>query len=158
MNPIGKYGAEMLREAFTADYYQGTWFKDNEPDSSICLTLDQLTAEQASAAPTVGRSTIAAQANHLLFSLDTYLAYTRGEQPNPDWSESWAKTTVTEEEWAKLRSDLRERAGQWIDVVENIEPEDHDEMVVRGLIASVAHSAYHLGAIRQLAADMVTHG
>lgn len=157
MNPIGKYCAEMLREAFTADYHEGTWFKDNDPESSICLTLDQLSAEQASAEPQVGRSSVAAQAYHLLFSLDTYLAYARGEQPNPDWSESWTKTTVTNSEWEKLRADLRERAEEWTKVVEGTEPAQTDEMIVRGMVASVAHSVYHLGAIRQLASQWVKH-
>jgi hypothetical protein len=56
---------------------------------------------------------------------------------------------VTDEEWVKLRANLRSEAQAWMDGAGR----EHDvgEIALAGMIGSVAHLAYHLGAIRQLA-------
>ena len=49
---------------------------------------------------------------------------------------------------------LRSEADRWIDVVR--EPRELTDVELTGLVASVAHVAYHLGAIRQI--DRATRG
>ena len=70
-----------------------------------------------------------------------------------DWTASWRRTTVTESEWAALRERLRGARGAG----SNALGAPHDVGAgMNGVIASVAHLAYHLGAIRQI--DQSTQG
>ena len=73
-----------------------------------------------------------------------------GENPfkDADWSASWRKTTVSEDEWRALRAALRDEAGRWLKAWRV--PRDVQEIELNGMIGSVAHLAYHLGAIRQI--------
>ncbi|KAA0224633.1 MAG: hypothetical protein AKCLJLPJ_01217 [Fimbriimonadales bacterium] len=155
MHTLGEVVADLLEEAYLAEYYESTWFKDNDPESSLLLTLDQLTHEQASRKPAVGRYTVAAHAAHVLFALEVGLAYARGEQPRPDWESSWGTSSVDEEGWARLREDLRRKAKEWIAFVRKVPTLPEDPNHARGLLGSLAHAAYHLGAVRQLVADVM---
>ena len=156
MENFGKAVAELLRQAYSADYYESTWFKDNEPGSSLLQTLDQLTAEQASRTPPVGRHSVAAHAGHLSFALEASISWAHDSGEKFDWESSWARQTVDDAEWRELRSELQARIEDWIEYVED-QNEFKDDDHSRGLLGSIAHAAYHLGAVRQLAADMVSH-
>lgn len=70
MHTLGEIVADLLEEVYLAEYYESTWFKDNDPESSLLLTLDQVTHEQASRKPAVGCYTVAAHAAYVLFALD----------------------------------------------------------------------------------------
>ena len=76
--------------------------------------------------------------------------WSQGENPfeSADWSTSWRKTTVSDAEWQQLRADVRAEATRWRGVVST--PRDVDEIELNGVIGSIAHLAYHLGAIRQI--------
>jgi hypothetical protein len=156
MMPLQEALVTMFVETFIAEYYDGTWFKDTEPNSSLVLTLDQLSPEQASAPPACGRHSIAAHAYHVLAYVEMGLAYSRGEQPKVDWEATWAKGTVNEDEWKTLRSSLRKSAEDWQAYLASKEDWSNPE-VCKGIAASVCHGAYHLGAIRQLASGYVEH-
>lgn len=82
--------------------------------------------------------------------------WARGENPfaDADYSASWRRLTVTESEWTTLRDRLRGEAQNWIEVVQR--PRALDDVELTGVIASIAHLAYHLGAIRQI--DPSTRG
>jgi hypothetical protein len=75
-------------------------------------------------------------------------------EPNPwagaDWNASWQRTTVTQEEWESLCQSLREAAHQWQESV--VKHQEWNDLTASGALASVAHTAYHLGAIRQILA------
>jgi hypothetical protein len=76
--------------------------------------------------------------------------WSKGEDPfsNADWSTSWRKTTVADEAWRQLRAELRAEAAAWRDALRT--PREVDASDLNGMIGSVAHLAYHLGAIRQI--------
>ena len=76
--------------------------------------------------------------------------WSQGENPfgSADWSESWKKTSVSEPEWQQRIAELRAEAARWLGVVRA--PRQVDEDGLKGLIGSIAHLAYHLGAIRQI--------
>ena len=76
--------------------------------------------------------------------------WSQGEDPfaTADWSQSWRKVAVTEPEWRQRLTDLRAETTRWLGVVR--EPRDVDEIELNGIIGSIAHLAYHLGAIRQI--------
>jgi hypothetical protein len=67
-----------------------------------------------------------------------------------DWEASWKRTTVSEDQWNSLRQDLRRESGAWRDAV--AARGDWDDLAASGALASAAHTAYHLGAIRQILA------
>src|SRR5205814_4536299 len=109
-----------------------------------------LSAAAASSAPPGGGSSIAAHVDHIRYSLELANRWSRGENPfaDADYSASWRRQVVSDREWAALRERLRSEAERWIDVVR--EPRELTDIELSGLVASVAHVAYHLGAIRQI--------
>lgn len=115
--------------------------------------LDQFSADDASRRPAHGGSTIAAHANHLRFSLELLNRWARGEE-NPfadaDWNASWNLQTVSDSQWHDLRKALRREASDWIAAAQT--SRDWNEITLTGAFASAAHLAYHLSALRQLAA------
>jgi hypothetical protein len=79
-----------------------------------------------------------------------------GENPfaDADWSQSWHTTAVSEAEWERLRAGLRDEARRWLAVLGI--PREVAGIELSGMIGSIAHLAYHLGAIRQI--DRTTRG
>jgi len=73
-----------------------------------------------------------------------------GENPfdDADWSASWRKTRVTAAEWKKLREDLAHEAHRWLDALRK--GREIGESDLKSVIGSIAHLAYHVGAIRQI--------
>ena len=138
----------ILSEAFAgpADP-RSTHFVDNEPDCGLFGTLDALTAEEASTPLEDGRATAAAQAEHLRFSLDVSTRWLRGEREKADWPSSWAVQRVDEDAWTELRMGLRRAYEDFVVVVHQV---PMDAQLLEGVVASVAHAAYHLGALRQI--------
>lgn len=130
-----------------------TWFVDNEPKSGILGTLRQVTAEQASQPPTCGVSTLAGHAGHLWFSLRSANAYARDVKLDSHWNASWEHQEVTEAKWSEILSGIRNEFDQ---LIRNLltAPID-DQQVITGYLSTACHAAYHLGAMRQLAAQHI---
>ena len=78
--------------------------------------------------------------------------WSAGEKPDPfasaDWSASWRRTKVSDAEWRLLRDGLRDEASRWKEVLRTPREIAGDDL--NGFIGSIAHLAYHLGAIRQI--------
>ena len=121
----------------------------NPGDEGLLRSLGKLSAAQASALTPTG-SSIAAHAAHVRYGLSLMNRWSRGEDPfaSADWSASWRMTKVSEEEWRQRIADLRAESVRWLAVVRA--PRDVDEIALNGMIGSIAHLAYHLGAIRQI--------
>jgi hypothetical protein len=121
----------------------------NAGDAGLLRSLDRLSAAAASA-PTPTGSSIAAHVDHLRYGLSLLNRWSGGENPfaDADWSASWKRTTVSEEGWQRLRSDLRAEAARWLEALRT--PRDVRDIELNGMIGSIAHLAYHLGAIRQI--------
>jgi hypothetical protein len=131
-------------------------FMLNPGDAGLMASLDQLSAEAASAS-SEGGATIAAHAEHLRYGLSLMNRWAGGEE-NPfadaDWSRSWHTTSVSEAEWGQIRDGLRDEAQRWLAAVGT--PRDVAGIELNGMLGSIAHLAYHLGAIRQI--DRTTRG
>jgi hypothetical protein len=121
----------------------------NRGDPGLLRSLDKLTARDASSA-VPGGATIAAHVDHLRYGLSLMNRWSAGEHPfdTADWTASWRITAVSEAEWQALRARLREEAHRWLDALRV--PRDVDAMELNGIVGSIAHLAYHLGAIRQI--------
>jgi hypothetical protein len=139
----------ILSEAFAgpADP-RSTHFVNNVPDCGLFGTLDALTAEQASIPVDDGGATAASQAEHVRFSLDVSVRWMRGEREKADWARSWNVREVDDVAWAQLRDQLRRTYDAFV-VMAHQQPMDAE--LLEGLVATVAHAAYHLGALRQIA-------
>jgi hypothetical protein len=123
----------------------------NGGDAGLLRSLDALSAAAASAVPASGGASIAAHVDHVRYGLTLMNRWAAGEADpwsTADWSASWRRTTVTDAQWATLRDQLRDEARRWQAALGV--PRELSVMELNGVIASVAHLAYHLGAIRQI--------
>lgn len=138
----------LLSEAFAgpADP-RSTNFVNNEPDCGVFGTLDALTAEQASTPLQEDGATAASQAHHLRFSLDVSIRWLRGEHQKADWARSWEVRRVDDAAWTELRDQLRRAYDEFVVMVHQ---RPMDSELLAGLVGTVAHAAYHLGALRQI--------
>lgn len=128
----------------------------NRGDVGLIGSLDRLSASDASKNVN-GGATIAAHAQHLRYGLSLFNRWAaEGGNPFADatWDAAWKTSTVTEPEWQEIRDALRREAQQWLDALAS--PREVTDVELTGLVASVAHLAYHLGAIRQI--DKGTRG
>ena len=66
----------------------------------------------------------------------------------PTGTPPWALSSVDDPAWQEIRQGLREEAHRWLTVLRW--PREVSEVELTGMIASIAHLAYHLGAIRQI--------
>jgi len=121
----------------------------NGGDEGLLRSLDKLSA-QAASAPTPTGSTIAAHVDHLRYGLSLMNRWSAGENPfgHADWSTSWKKTTVSDEEWKTRRAELRTETTRWLEALRT--PRDVQPVELNGIVGSIAHLGYHLGAIRQI--------
>ena len=127
----------------------------NAGDEGLLRSLDKLSAQAASALTPTG-SSIAAHADHLRYGLSLMNRWSAGENPfgTADWSTSWKKTTVSDKEWRTRRTELRAETSRWLVALRS--PRDVQTIELNGMIGTIAHLAYHLGAIRQI--DQGTRG
>lgn len=124
----------------------------NSGDAGLLGSLDKLTAEQASRA-LEGGATIAAHAEHLFYGLSLMNRWaSEGGDPFSDatWEKAWKTTTVDEREWSGIRERLRDVAHRWLQTLSV--PRHVAQAELNGMIGSIAHLSYHMGAIRQIAA------
>lgn len=121
----------------------------NRDDAGLLRSIDRLSAAEASTIVN-GGSSIAAHVDHLTYGISLMNRWAAGENPwkDADWSASWRRTSVTDETWEKSRRALADEAHKWLATLQ--EPREMDEIELTGMIGSIAHLAYHLGAIRQM--------
>jgi hypothetical protein len=125
----------------------------NPGDPGLLRQLESIDAATASKRPMPGKTTIASHADHVLYGLELLNRWLDGEE-NPwataDWQASWKRTTVDDAGWRNLITRLRAAAEKWQRDLGG--KADWDDIAASGAIASAAHTAYHLGAIRQILA------
>lgn len=121
----------------------------NRDDVGLLTSLERLSAVEASEIID-GGSSIAAHVDHVAYGISLMNRWASGENPwrDADWTASWKRHTVTQESWATLRVQLERELRRWSDAI--TEPREVNERELTGMISSVAHLAYHLGAIRQM--------
>ena len=61
---------------------------------------------------------------------------------------SWRKTRVSAAQWKQLRDELASEAHRWLETLKK--PREIDPSELNSVVGSVAHLAYHVGAIRQI--------
>jgi hypothetical protein len=130
-----------------------TWFIDNEPNCGILGVIAGLSAAEAStSADGSGQagSTIAANVEHLRWSLAQFNAAIRGQSLEERWEESWKLLTVDTAAWERLRTALR---VEFETLCAAFKQQEHlPEEYLTGTLAVLPHAALHLGTIRQMSA------
>jgi hypothetical protein len=125
----------------------------NTGDVGLLRSLDRISAADASRSVNDG-ATIAAHAQHVRYGLSLMNRWAEeGGDPFADakWDEAWKVVDVDAAGWEEIRSGLRDETGRWLQVLNS--PRDATDVELSGMIASIAHLAYHLGAIRQINKD-----
>lgn len=128
-------------------------FMLNTGDVGLLASLDRLSASDASRSTGSG-ATIAAHAQHLRYGLSLMNRWAaEGGNPFADatWDEAWKIAVVDANQWAEIRAGLRDETRRWLAVLET--PREVAGIEFTGLVSSIAHLAYHLGAIRQINKD-----
>lgn len=110
-------------------------------------TLDGLSA--AAASRHSHGTTIAAHTEHAKFYLDRLCEFINGRTERVNWEDSWLIETVNDEEWEALRGSVRRAYENTLRCIAEVD--DWTEIRVGMAMGLVAHTAYHLGAIRQIA-------
>jgi hypothetical protein len=137
----------ILREAFEGPPGPWTYFTDISAAAGIFGTIGVVSAAEASRAAGPAQTTIAGHVNHLCSSVTLTTRSIRGEPAGRDRSMSWTVAAVTDAQWAELRARLRREYGALLVTIETHSAWDEDSL--GDAIGAIAHTAYHLGAIRQ---------
>jgi len=151
MNHWAKAATDTFSEAMGTEEIDRRFFR--EKDEGIFDILDRLAADQASQRMPNCNS-IVAHARHMMRYIDGDLVAIHGGEPSEDWDETWSIQEMDEQQWAELRRELRNKCAEWSSLIEANPVWENPEWM-RGTIGSVAHAAYHLGAIRQLSATLI---
>jgi hypothetical protein len=136
---------ELLDETF--DNVHGHYL---DKGTSLFETLATISAAEASI-PVGGQcATLAAQVKHTAFYLDVVDRSVRsGNYGKSDWGEIWRTvSSVTPEEWEAIKAELRTNYDRIRQLIADA-PGWPSDSEIGGAIAVIAHTAYHLGEIRQ---------
>ena len=146
---IGRVLARLFSELADGAAASGAFIL-NTGDIGLLRSLDKISAADASRSVNDG-ATIAAHAQHLRYGLSLMNRWAReGGNPfaNAKWDEAWKVSVVDDPGWEEIRTGLGDAAHRWLEALET--PRDVSDVELAGVAGSVAHLAYHLGAIRQI--------
>jgi len=138
---------QLLKETFEGPEPTGpSAFLDK--GTGLFQTVAEVSAETASTPARADGSTIAAHTEHIRFYVDVHDKLLSGWRDKIDWDQSWRIKDVNAAEWDTLRRDLRDAYSTVTEHLRRADSWGEDEISIA--LAIVAHTAYHLGAIRQL--------
>ena len=118
--------------------------------TSLLETVAAITAAEASRPIAPNGTTIAGHVDHIRFYLRVLNDYMDGNwHQNLDWKQSWLTAKVTESEWDALRKDLEADYQHLLTHLKSF-TDWNDNHRLGGAMGIIVHTAYHLGAIRQI--------
>jgi hypothetical protein len=147
---IGPILGGLFSELVDGAVADGGAFVLNSGDIGLLRSLDTIPAADASRGVNDG-ATIAAHAQHVRYGLSLMNEWAmEGGNPfaNAKWDEAWKMAAVDEAMWDEIRRGLADEARRWLQVLQA--PREVTAVELAGMAGSVAHLAYHLGAIRQI--------
>ena len=130
-----------------AEGADGTFFVQGK--EALLPILRRLTPEQASCRASDSTNSIAAHAIHTAYYISLLNELLAGRQPHVDWEASWQVQEVDDARWSQALDDLETQYRQMRSHLGSAEPTEEDHRTY--LLAQLAHAAFHLGSIRQLA-------
>ncbi|MEJ7861201.1 MAG: hypothetical protein WKF90_06135 [Pyrinomonadaceae bacterium] len=136
----------LLKETFEGSSAEGSVYLDR--GVGVLNTIEELSAADASRSISRTSATIAAHTEHLRFYLLALIEFMNGRTEKVNWDESWLVKTVDETDWKLLQGNVRRDYEIVVETFQTIE--DWDDEKAGDAMAIVVHTAYHLGAIRQI--------
>jgi len=128
------------------DVEHASWFTESKPGSGLFGTIDPLSSEEASVL--VEGVTIAAHTDHTRYHLWANNQLLEGKTQDFNWDESWKIGAVAKDEWEQIKKGLHR---EYMKMTEHISEEKNlNSSTATILLGTLAHAAYHLGAIRQM--------
>ena len=135
----------VLRETFEGSPEgQGSAYLDR--GVGVFATLEKLSADDVSTE--ISGTTIAAHTEHAKFYLDRICEFINGRTEKVNWEQSWLIETVNDTEWNYLREGMRKSYEGVLRCFAEIEIWNEEN--IGDAVAIIAHTAYHLGALRQI--------
>ena len=135
---------DLLDETF--EQVQGIYL---DKGTSFFETLETISAEEASRPVSAKCASIAAQVEHTRFYLQVLAGCIQKKEIGKiDWEKSWQLKEVTPEEWEALKKQLRETYESVLTLMKSLDTWEGEDDIGASL-AILAHTAYHLGEIRQ---------
>jgi hypothetical protein len=135
----------LLRETFEGSPVEGSAYLDR--GVGFLNTVAEIDADGASA--DFFGTTVAAQTEHAKFYLDRLCEFINGRTEKVNWDHSWLIEDVDRTEWDALRDGVRSSYEKTMQCLAGVD-EWSEKQVGLGL-GILAHTAYHLGSIRQIA-------
>ena len=122
----------------------------NTGDVGLVKSIDTLSAADASRSTNDG-ATIAAHVQHERYGLslmNRWAAQGGNAFADAKWDEAWTIGEVDARQWDEIRHGFKDETRRWLEVLRT--PREVSETELNGMVASIAHFAYHMGAIRQI--------
>ncbi|MCH4985623.1 hypothetical protein AB4G91_09190 [Macrococcoides goetzii] len=136
----------LLKETFEGIDGKGSIYIEPKPDSGVLGTLKGLSVEEVS--KKVNGVTIASITDHIGYYLSgiNYILE-NGKPSKMDWEKSWSIKKVSDREWITIIDILE---NEYNNLMKNLDVVEWDQDNTDDIIAALVHSAYHLGALRQI--------
>ncbi len=134
----------LLKETFEGSPPEGSHYLDREV--GVLNTIEKISAQNASRL--IGGATVAAHLEHSRFYLEILPEFMNGRTEKIDWNESWLVKTVDQAQWNLLKENVQHNYEKVAEMFQTIAVWDDEK--VCGAMAIVVHTAYHLGAMRQI--------
>ncbi len=136
-----------FKETFEGTTPNGNSFIDK--GTGLFDTIENISADAASKSLGGGGSaTIAAHLEHTRFYLVALQEFMNGRTEKVDWKTSWSINNVSESVWDSLKENTRKEYEKVTATFNSIETWNDDK--ISDALGIVVHTAYHLGAIRQI--------
>ncbi|HQR08368.1 MAG TPA: hypothetical protein PLN21_16180 [Gemmatales bacterium] len=135
----------VLREGYEGPTTPWSYFTDARPDAGLTGSLKTLSAADASRS--VAGLSIVAHVHHVAFGMNASADWIRGDHTPKEWDTSWSILSVDDQGWIKLKQTLQEAYDNLRQAMAFHNADSAYSF--GGAVASIAHLAYHLGAIRQ---------
>ena len=136
--------------AFLEETFEKVEWTYLDGGTSLMETMAKISAEEAWRPISESGTPIAAQVDHARFYLQVLRDYMDDKwHEGIDWKGSWSRARVTEGEWDSLRKQIAEEYRNIVACIKGID-DWNDDRLLGGAMAIIVHTAYHLGAIRQI--------
>lgn len=135
----------ILQETFYGPEGNSSWYTEAKKESGLIGTVSRISAREASL--DIDGTTIAAHTHHTMYHITVCKNTIKNVDQEKDWSISWKIKQVDEEEWNEIQKGLEREYNKLIELIEHREL---SSIALTIIFANLAHSAYHLGALRQL--------
>ena len=137
---------QLLDETFS--HYHGLYL---DKGTSLYETLEGVSAEEASRGASPKSATVAAQVEHVRYYFDVLdeIMRTQDAGKKYNWREIWDTVReMTPQEWDDAKRRLRESHERVMARINALDKWD-GKFDIAGGLSLLAHTAYHLGGIRQ---------